>query len=78
MQERLLLVSWPRVRAGCAGGLTRAALSTTDCQKADWKAHSYHCRKPDAELRKEKEKGFMGIKNAVQIGVDVVSAATPL
>lgn len=43
-----------------------------DCQRADWKAHSFHCRKPDAELRKEKQgAGFMGIPGAVNVPVDV-------
>ncbi len=42
------------------------------CQKADWTDHKYFCRKPEAVLRKEAEKGgFMGMKNAVNVPVDV-------
>ncbi len=43
-----------------------------ECQKGDWRDHSYYCRKPDAVIRKENEKGgFMGLKNSVNVPVDV-------
>jgi hypothetical protein len=43
-----------------------------ECQKGDWANHKYHCRKPEAVVRKEAEKGgFMGVKNAVNVPVDI-------
>lgn len=42
------------------------------CQKSDWKDHKFLCRKPEALIRKEAEKGgFMGMKNNVNVPVDV-------
>ena len=42
------------------------------CQRSDWKDHKYHCRKPDAVIRKEAEKpGFGGLKNSVNVPVDI-------
>lgn len=45
---------------------------SSTCQKADWIDHKYFCRKPEAVLRKEAQAGgFMGMKNAVNVPVDV-------
>jgi hypothetical protein len=63
--------TWRRLFGTHLAALQNVFYCSPECQKGDWKDHKYYCRKPDAVLRKEGEKGFMGMKNAINVPVDV-------